>query len=98
MLVYSIAKGVRLGVVDARHLPAARRGWEGILKQFIETDQASGRVSLTDTCQVAGLGGRGNRDGSFDYYMSEPRVSNDPKGVAPFILAALEFERMAKPR
>ena len=50
-------------------------------------------ISLTDTCQVAGLGGRGNRNGTFEYYMSERRVSNDPKGVAPFILAALEVER-----
>ena len=75
------------------HTAMVNKGWEGILAQFIETDPATGRSSLTDTCQVAGLGGRGNRSGTFEYYMSEKRVSNDPKGLAPFILGALEMER-----
>lgn len=93
MFVYSFAKGVRLGLLDRKHSDTARKGWQGILSQFIETDPAAGTINLTDTCQVAGLGGASKRDGSFEYYMSEPRISNDPKGVAPFILAALEMER-----
>ena len=32
------------------------------------------------------------RDGSFDYYMSEPIRDNDAKGVGPFIWASLEME------
>jgi unsaturated rhamnogalacturonyl hydrolase len=64
-----------------------------MLEHFIEADPATGLVSLKDTCQVAGLGGRPYRDGSFEYYIREPRISNDPKGVAPFILAAMEMER-----
>src|SRR5690606_13792231 len=38
------------------------------------------------------------RDGSFEYYMSEPVVSNDPKGVGPFMLAVaeMEFDKTAK--
>src|SRR5690606_15495685 len=32
------------------------------------------------------------RDGSFDYYMSEPVVANDPKGVGAFLLASAEME------
>jgi unsaturated rhamnogalacturonyl hydrolase len=95
MFVYSFAKGTRLGFLDKKHEATVRKGWDGLLKQFIET-HADGTISLTDTCQVAGLGGRTKRDGSFEYYMSEPRVSNDPKGGAPFILAALEIERRLK--
>ena len=34
------------------------------------------------------------RDGSFDYYMSEPIRDNDAKGVGPFIWASLEMESM----
>ena len=34
------------------------------------------------------------RDGSFDYYLSEPVRDNDAKGVGPFIWASLEMERM----
>lgn len=97
MFVYALAKGVRLGVLDEKHAAVARRGYEGIIDQFIRVDEGEdGRVTLTDTCQVAGLGGKPYRDGSFEYYVSEPRVSNDPKGVAPFILGSLEMERAAR--
>ena len=34
------------------------------------------------------------RDGSFDYYLSEPIRDNDAKGVGPFIWASLEMEMM----
>jgi rhamnogalacturonyl hydrolase YesR len=35
------------------------------------------------------------RDGSFDYYMSEPIRDNDAKGVGPFVWASLEMEQAA---
>jgi unsaturated rhamnogalacturonyl hydrolase len=95
MFVFALAKGFRLGLLDEKHGAAARRGYDGILDRFIWSDER-GRVTLTDTCQVAGLGGKPYRDGSFSYYINEPRISNDPKGVAPFILASLEMERAAK--
>jgi len=41
--------------------------------------------------EVGGLGGNPYRDGSYEYYINEKRQDNDPKGVAPFILAALEL-------
>ena len=34
------------------------------------------------------------RDGSFDYYISEPIRDNDAKGVGPFIWASLEMEML----
>ncbi|WP_252891561.1 glycoside hydrolase family 88 protein [Thermoclostridium stercorarium] len=46
-----------------------------------------------DTCQVAGLGNNPYRDGSYEYYISEPRVANDFKGVGAFILACSEMEK-----
>jgi unsaturated rhamnogalacturonyl hydrolase len=96
MFVFALAKGRRLGLLDGQFDPVIRRGYGGILEQFIWTDDR-GRLVLTDTCKVAGLGGKKNyRDGSFRYYISEPRISNDPKGVAPFILASLEMERAAR--
>ena len=44
-------------------------------------------------CGGAGLGGVPYRDGSFEYYITEKIIPNDPKGVGPFIFAALEMER-----
>lgn len=30
--------------------------------------------TITNCCAVAGLGGKGNRDGSFAYYIGEPVI------------------------
>jgi unsaturated rhamnogalacturonyl hydrolase len=34
------------------------------------------------------------RDGSFDYYVGEPIVTNDLKGIGPFILAGIELQQL----
>jgi len=91
MFVYSLAKAVNKGYIDEKFLKVAQKGYAGILEQFIETD-AEGLVNIHKACSVAGLGGDPYRDGSYQYYISEPIRSNDPKAVGPFILASLEFE------
>jgi unsaturated rhamnogalacturonyl hydrolase len=96
MFVYALAKGVRLGYLPQSYLPIAKKGYDGILKQFIrygvdpETNER--HAMLNGTVSVSGLGGNPYRDGSFDYYMSEKVVVNDPKGVGAFIQAANEME------
>jgi unsaturated rhamnogalacturonyl hydrolase len=98
MFVYSLAKAINRGYLPReKYLPAVRRGYEALVREFIRTG-ADGRVSLARCCSVAGLGytnsaGRA-RDGSFEYYVSEPIVDNDLKGVGPFILAGLEVEQL----
>lgn len=74
-------------------LKAARRGYEGLCRERIVED-GEGGLHLTGICSVAGLGGNPYRDGSFGYYVKEPVVSDDFKGVGPFILASLEAERV----
>ena len=95
MFVYALYKGVRLGLIDKSYLEVAEKGYEGILKHFIEVDD-NGVVSLTQTCAVAGLGGKPYRSGEYDYYVNEKIRSNDPKAVGPFINASLERERLEK--
>jgi unsaturated rhamnogalacturonyl hydrolase len=90
MLVYTLAKGVRKGYLPASYLNQARKGYGGILSNFIKTE--NGQVNLHGTVKVSGLGGNPYRDGSFAYYMSEPVIVNDPKGVGAFIQAANEME------
>jgi unsaturated rhamnogalacturonyl hydrolase len=92
MIVYAIAKGVRLGVLDASARAIAERGYEGILKELITVD-ADGHVHIERVCAVAGLGGSPYRDGTYDYYVKEPVRRDDPKGVGPFIMASLELGR-----
>ncbi|MEX2160959.1 MAG: glycoside hydrolase family 88 protein [Anaerolineales bacterium] len=91
MFVYSMAKGVRLRYLDKQWLPVARRGFDGILKHLITVND-SGLLDLHGVCAGAGLGGEPYRDGSFEYYVSEPVVNNDLHGVGAFLLAAIEIE------
>ena len=92
MYVYNLLRASRLGLLDdAKYAEAARKGYDGMLKNFIKENE-DGTVSLTQCCAVAGLGGKDRRDGTFEYYISEQVRDNDPKGVGPFIFAALEVE------
>jgi unsaturated rhamnogalacturonyl hydrolase len=92
MFVYAFAKAVRKGYLAQDYLLSARRGYHGLLQNLIKID-SQGLLTLEKVCGGAGLGGEPYRDGSFEYYVTEKIIPNDPKGVGPFILAALEMER-----
>ena len=94
MFVYALAKGVRQGYLPASYLKTAQKAYQGITNQFIETE-ANGQVNLKGTVSVAGLGGNPYRDGSYQYYLSEKVVTNDPKGMGAFLLASNEMEMAA---
>jgi unsaturated rhamnogalacturonyl hydrolase len=96
MFVYSLVRAVRLGYLPQSYLDNAKRGYAGILSQFVTTGP-NGEVSLTGTVKSAGLGGNPYRDGSYAYYIGEKTVTNDPKGIGAFLLAATEMEADAKP-
>jgi unsaturated rhamnogalacturonyl hydrolase len=95
MFVFALAKGVRKGYLPASYFGAAKKGYEGILKEFIEKEP-NGTISLNKTVSVGGLGGSPYRDGSYEYYLSEPIRKNDLKGVGPFIFASVEMELAAE--
>ena len=42
-----------------------------------------GELQLSGICLVAGLGGATRRDGSLEYYFSEPVVENDARALPP---------------
>lgn len=91
MFVYALAKASRLGYIPTSYQTAAKKGYEGILKTFVETE-SDGLLSLNKTVSVGGLGGTPYRDGSYAYYLSEPIRKNDLKGIGPFIMASVEME------
>ena len=97
MFVYALAKGANHGYLSRDYATAAVKGYGGIVNNLIKND-GGGKWSLTKCCSVAGLGGSPSngkmRDGSFDYYVGEPVVSNDLKGVGPFILAGIELQHL----
>ncbi len=92
MYCYAFAKGARLGVLDKRYKEEAKQILEG-LKAHKLIREEDGSLSLTDCCAVAGLGGNPYRDGTYEYYIHEKIRRDDPKGVAPLILACIELSR-----
>lgn len=95
MFTYCLLKGVRMGYLDASYQKAGINAYRGLVKEFVK-ENTNGTISLTKCCEVSGLGpeNKPNRDGSFEYYMSEPVRDNDPKGIGPFVWASLEMEAL----
>ena len=96
MLTYALAKGIRLGYLSGIEQEVVIRSYEGIHQHFVTEDEDG--VHLHGICKGAGLGGAKYRDGSYEYYMSEQIVSDDLMGVAPFLLASMEMEKLAEVR
>ncbi|MNC67110.1 24.9 kDa protein in picA locus [compost metagenome] len=67
--------------------------YQGLIKEFV-LETKEGWVNLNKNCMVAGLGGADQRDGSFAYYISEPIICNDQKGVGAFLQACVEYENL----
>jgi unsaturated rhamnogalacturonyl hydrolase len=93
MFVYALAKGVRGKYLAESYRAVAQRAFDGVLKQFIDVDENK-EVHLHKTCRSAGLGNVPYRDGSFEYYMSEPIVRDNHHGTGAFILASAEIESL----
>ncbi|AEE16333.1 glycoside hydrolase family 88/105 protein [Treponema brennaborense] len=94
IMAYCMMKGTRLGILSDGYRDAGRRALDGICNTYLITE--NGEMSLGGICLVAGLGPENNRrrDGSYEYYMSEPVVRDDAKGVGPFLLAFTEWKRL----
>jgi unsaturated rhamnogalacturonyl hydrolase len=92
MVAYAMLKGARLGVLNKKYAALGQEIFDGVCKKYL-SENKEGQLNLDGICLVAGLGPENNtrRNGKFEYYISEPVVSNDAKGVAPFILAYTEL-------
>lgn len=93
MMAYAMLKGARLGVLGPEYARLGRRTFDGILRRYFRAEGED--VELGGICLVAGLGPADDlrRDGSYQYYISEPVVKNDAKGVAPLVMCYTEVIR-----
>ena len=91
MFTYAFLKGLRKGYIDQSHSEYILSLYPKFIDRFIRENE-DGTISMTDCCAVGGLGGKQMRKGDFAYYLSEPIIENDCKGVGPFIWASLEWE------
>ena len=93
MMAYAMLKGAHLGVLGPDYAQLGRKTFDGILRRYFRAEGED--VELGGICLVAGLGPQDNprRDGSYEYYISEPVVKNDAKGVAPLVMCYTEVIR-----
>ena len=91
MFTYVYLKAVDKGYAT-QYAKYSRRLYRKLVKAFVH-DNGDDTITLTQCCAVAGLGGKENRSGDYDYYIHEKITENDPKGVGPFIWASLIYEK-----
>jgi unsaturated rhamnogalacturonyl hydrolase len=91
MFTYALAKGANKGYLEGG-FGAAKESFQGLTSTLVSVNK-NGFIDLHHTCRGAGLGGTPYRDGTFDYYISVPNVTNDMKGIGAFLLAAIEIEK-----
>ena len=93
LAAYGMLKAARLGILPESYAALGRKTMNGILDRYVTFED--GKMELGGICLVAGLGPEKDRrrDGSYEYYISEPVVKNDAKGVAPVLLCFAELLR-----
>jgi unsaturated rhamnogalacturonyl hydrolase len=92
IMAYSYLRGARLGFLPAEYAEYGKEAFNGICSKYMTSD--GNGIHLGGICLVAGLGGERMRSGTYEYYMSEPVVKDDAKGVGPFLLAYSEMLRL----
>lgn len=93
MIAYTYLKASRLNVLDKSFKNKGKEIFDSICKNYLNNE--NGILELGNICLVSGLGPSDNkrRNGTFEYYISEPIVKNDAKGVAPFVMTYVELKR-----
>ena len=93
MAAYAMLKGARLGILPPATGDQGQKTFEGIVRTNLSF--SDGNLNLNNICLVAGLGPENNRrrDGSVAYYLSEPIVRNEAKGIAPLLMCYTEMRR-----
>jgi unsaturated rhamnogalacturonyl hydrolase len=92
IISYAMLKAARLKLMQEDFAISGIRTFDAIVERYLT--EKDGAMSLGGICLVAGLGGKNRREGTDKYYLSEPIVEDEAKGVAPFLLAYTEIMRL----
>ncbi|MBN3490746.1 glycoside hydrolase family 88 protein [Acholeplasma equirhinis] len=95
LIAYSMLKGANEGILPEKYYTYGLQIFDTIYDERFKL--IDGLYILSGTVLVSGLGPEDNkrRDGSIEYYLSEPVVDNEAKGIGPFIMAYTEIKRKA---
>ncbi|WP_025724462.1 glycoside hydrolase family 88/105 protein [Acholeplasma granularum] len=91
LIAYGILKAVNEGLLDYSYYNIGKDIFDSTIKNRLTYED--GKIVLKGIVLVSGLGPEDNlrRDGTMAYYLSEPVVENDAKGVGPMIMAYTEI-------
>lgn len=86
MFAYTLQRAAHAGYIAPHYMQLAAAALDNIWENYVTVD-AQQLVSLHNICQVAGLGPEKlpHRDGSYEYYIHEPVVTDDNKGVGALL-------------
>ncbi len=90
LFAYSAVKSANLGISGTDILNTGLQAFDSVTEKYISFESVP---ILKNICLMAGLGGADNRDGSEKYYLNEKIVSNDAKGIAPYLMAYAEIKK-----
>lgn len=93
LIAYSMLKASNEGLIDKKYYDMGKEIFDNVVENRLRI--IDGKLTLTGIVLVSGLGPENNlrRDGSVAYYLSEPIVENEAKGVGPLIMAYTEIIR-----
>jgi len=96
MIAYAMLKGARICALPKEYAARGEKTFSGIVEKYLDFE--GDEIHLSGICLVAGLGPQSDRrrDGTYAYYISEPVVKNDAKGVAPFVMCYTEVLRLTR--
>ena len=91
MIAYSLMKGYRLGMVGEECLQKGILMTEALCDNMLI--QEDGETYLSNICASAGLGPYDNlrRNGTAEYYVSEPVIKDNAHGVSALMMAYHEY-------
>lgn len=97
MIAYAMMKGARLGYLNEKYSTIGYEAFKGVCEKYLHENE-EGKLALGGICLVAGLGNFNGqvRDGSYEYYLSEPVVNDDVKGSGIFLMAYSEVKFLEK--
>jgi unsaturated rhamnogalacturonyl hydrolase len=95
MFVYALTKAFNNNYIGKGFKTSIVKGFEGLVKTFVRED-SNGDVHYIQAVAGAGLGGIPYRDGTYDYYVHEPKRDDDLKAIGPFMQACIEYNKFKK--
>lgn len=90
MILYSFLKGTRIGIMPEEFWEISENLYKNYIAYFVEKKD-DGVIDIHKCCACDRI--PADSDGDEDFYLSLPVTDNDPRAVAAFIMASLEFEK-----